>query len=88
MEYSKSIRISQTFLKWRRMILRGERMRKVLVFLLIVGILIGTFSVVERICEEESFQRNVEFSNEDEFEGSPGDPAPCGRGGSGGGTPG
>lgn len=65
-------------------------MRKVLVLLLMVGILIGTVSVVEEISEEGS-NEYVEFSGDKVLGDDPGDVVPCGGGegtGSGGGTPG
>jgi len=62
-------------------------MKKVLALLLVVGFLIGTFAVAADVCEESSFQKDVDYSGE-----SPGDnggPAPCGGGnGNGGGAPG
>jgi hypothetical protein len=69
----------------------GERMRRVLVLLLAVGILVGisvvanTVSVSDNTCDED-----VDIFSNDFLEGI-GDPAPCGGGGSdgsGGGTPG
>jgi hypothetical protein len=46
---------------------RGERMSKILVFLLIVGVLIaGTLSIVEEICEDAS-QEQVDFSDGGDF---------------------
>lgn len=66
-------------------------MRKMIVFLLVTGILLGMISVIEEVCEG-----NVGGEYDPAYngiEGSGGDigdlPAPCGeRGGSGGGTPG
>jgi hypothetical protein len=64
-------------------------MRKVLIFLLIVGILIGAISVAAGICEEVSSGGDVDFSNDSTVEDGYGDPTPCGGGcGGGGGTPG
>ena len=58
----------------------GERMRKMIVFLLIVGVLIaGTFAVTEEITEVARPQENVDFSEGESFTDSGyGDPAPCG----------
>jgi len=65
-------------------------MKKVLILLLVVGVLIGTFTAVEVLCENSS-QENVDFPS-DSFAGAGyGDPAPCGEGGpvgGGGGAPG
>ncbi len=63
-------------------------MRKMLVFLLIVGVLIGgTFSIVEDVCEKAA--QETEFFNVRDIEG-PGDEgaAPCGGGQGGAGAPG
>lgn len=64
-------------------------MKKVLILLLVVGVLIGTFAA-EVLCENSS-QENVDFPS-DSFTGPGyGDPAPCGEGGpvgGGGGAPG
>jgi len=61
-------------------------MKKVLIFLLVVGILlIGTVSAIEEISEQPLTQQ-VEYSDE-----SGEDPTPCGGGGGGsgdGGVPG
>jgi len=65
---------------------RGGRMRKVLVLLLIVGILLGTFTVIEGMSEEYFSDEHTTFSGEEGFGGSPGDPAPCGGEGGGGGS--
>jgi hypothetical protein len=59
-------------------------MRKVLVILLVIGFIIGTFSGVEELSEELSFEQ-TDFSDGGLPEGGIGDPAPCGGGGSGGG---
>jgi hypothetical protein len=65
-------------------------MRKMLVFLLIVGILIGTISLGEVAFDGESPRECVDFSGDIAFEDNFGDAAPCGggSGGSGGGMPG
>ena len=53
----------------------GERMKKVLIFLLVAGVLVlGTCAIAEEISEEISFER-VDFS-----EGENPDPSPCGGG--------
>jgi len=65
-------------------------MRKVLVILLVIGFIIGTYSVVEGLCEESSVEQQ-DFSGEDSPEDGLGDPIPCGGGGGsggGGGQPG
>lgn len=65
-------------------------MKKVLIFLLVVGVLIGTFTAVEVLCEDSS-QESVDFSSENFESLGYGDPAPCGEGGpvgGGGGAPG
>ena len=64
-------------------------MKKMIAFLLIAGILLlGTFSAIEEILEESSYEENLDFTDDgsgDDFE----DPAPCGGGGDGdGGIPG
>lgn len=58
-------------------------MRKVLVVLLVIGFIIGTYSVVEGLCEESSVEQ-VDFSVENLSEDDLGDPIPCGGGGGGG----
>ncbi len=67
-------------------------MKSKFALLLVVGILIlGTFSVIDEVAEEVSFQELADFSDNylEEFNG---DPAPCGEGGGGssggGGVPG
>ncbi len=67
-------------------------MKRIFAFLLVGGILIlGTFSVIDKVIEEVSFHELADFSDEylEEFNG---DPAPCGEGGGGssggGGVPG
>lgn len=57
---------------------RGERMKKVLILLLVVGVLIGTFAIAEEISEEISLE-HTEFSGGEELT-DPGDPTPCGGG--------
>ena len=58
-------------------------MRKVLVILLVIGFMIGTFSVVGGLCEESSVEY-MDLSNGDLSEDDLGDPIPCGGGGGGG----
>ena len=62
-------------------------MKKMLAILLVAGILImGTFSVIAEISEENSCE-DLNFT--DENIGENGDPIPCGEGpGNGGGSPG
>ena len=61
---------------------RGERMKKVLILLLVVGVLIGTFAVAVGMSEEISLEHR-EFSEGEELT-DPGDPTPCGGGDGGG----
>ena len=70
----------QRFLCVEVSIYKGERMRKMIVFLLIVGVfLVGTFAITEEITEEVMSQENVDFSEGESFTDSGyGDPAPCG----------
>jgi len=65
-------------------------MRKVLVILLVIGFIIGTYSVVEGLCEESSVEQE-DFLDGDTPESVVGDLTPCGGGegsGAGGGQPG
>ena len=65
-------------------------MRKVLIILFVIGFIVGTFSVVEELCEE-SFVEQMDFSDGDLSEEGIGDMIPCGGGdnnGGGGGQPG
>jgi hypothetical protein len=79
----------KTFLRYSKMVPRGERMRKVLVFLLIVGILIGAFSVIVDSREETSLQGDNGPTGDEPSGDGFGNSAPCGgHGGGGGGTPG
>ncbi len=60
-------------------------MKKMIAFLLITGILLlGTFSAIEEILEESSYEENLDFTEGigDDVE----DPAPCGGGGGGDGS--
>ena len=61
-------------------------MKKMIVLLLVVGFLIGTSAVFGDMCEEP-LEEIEDFFDECN---RPGDPVPCGEGGSsgGGGTPG
>jgi hypothetical protein len=65
---------------------KGGRMREVLVLLLIVGILLGTFAVIEGMSEEYFSVEHTVFSGNEGLEDNPGDPAPCGGEGGGGGS--
>lgn len=58
-------------------------MRKILVLLLVIGFLIGTYAVAGEL-EEYSLRECMEFSGDDGYEEELFDPAPCGGGGSGG----
>lgn len=83
-------KVSQTFLRQTIIIQRGERMRKMLVILLVIGFMIGTYSAVEGLCEESSVEQ-MDLSDRDAPESGAGDPTPCGGGegsGAGGGQPG
>jgi hypothetical protein len=64
-----------------------KEMKRMLVVLMIVGFLmLGTVTVITE--ESEGNSEDMDFENED-FGGSPGNPAPCGGGnGGGGGQPG
>jgi hypothetical protein len=74
----------RTFLKRTSIVYIGEEMRKVLVYLLVVGFLIGTFAAIEGMCQECSPQEDMGFSG-DEWTGNGIDgPTPCGGGGDGG----
>jgi hypothetical protein len=75
---------SQTFLRKKRRVCRGERMRKVLIFLLVIGFLMGTFAVVEEVYLGYSFQEDIDFSGDEEIGNGFDDIAPCGGGGDGG----
>ncbi|MBU7046920.1 MAG: hypothetical protein HXS54_10855 [Theionarchaea archaeon] len=65
-------------------------MRKMIVLLLVLGLLIGTFTAVMNVSEENPGQDMLPFGGED-FGDPLGDPLPCGGGdndGGGGGVPG
>jgi hypothetical protein len=65
-------------------------MRKVLVILFVIGFIIGTFSVIEELCEELSSEQ-MDSLDGDVSENGAGDSVPCGEGGGsggGGGQPG
>jgi hypothetical protein len=69
---------------------RGERMKKILAVLLIVGLLAGIIALADQTYEEYTID-NGEFSEEHIIVEGNSDPLPCGggEGGSGGGgTPG
>jgi hypothetical protein len=68
---------------------RGETMRKMLVFFVIVGILVGALPVLA-VCEDNVLDEDVDFSGEANLGDDSGDPIPCGGGGGsgGGGHPG
>jgi hypothetical protein len=87
----KLVHTEQIFLKSRRMVRRGERMRRILIVLLVAGLLVGTFAAIEEP-SEVFFRGDINFSNNDSelTEIGLGGPAPCGGGESGGsgGTPG
>lgn len=55
-----------------------------LICLLVAGFLVGTFAVIEGVCQEYSSQENIDYSDEG-IEDGIGDPTPCGGGGSSGG---
>jgi hypothetical protein len=60
-------------------------MRKMFIFLLIVGVLLlGTFSVAQEVCEN-AFQENISFSDDGDF-GDPGTGGVTPDGGGGGGS--
>jgi hypothetical protein len=58
-------------------------MRKIVVLLLIIGFLGGTYAMIGEL-EEYSFQKNMEFSGGDVYSEEFLGPAPCGGGGDGG----
>jgi len=61
-------------------------MKKALILLLITGVLmLGTFSVIEEISEENSCGNHVDFSDASFGDGH-GDPTPDGEGGAGSGS--
>jgi hypothetical protein len=61
-------------------------MRKIVVLLLVVGLMMGTFTAAECVSEESSSQDTFSFG---EFsEDPPGDPLPCGGEGGGAAVPG
>lgn len=62
-------------------------MRKIVVLLLIIGFLGGTYAMTGEL-EEYSFQKNIEFSGGDVYSEELGVPAPCGGGSGGPPTPG
>lgn len=77
--------VCHTFLRLKRNCKRGERMRNILAVLLVVGLLIGTFCVMEgfqEISDGEQIGYDVDYP------GIAGNPAPCGSGEGGGGGPG
>ena len=57
-------------------------MRKIIVLLLVIGFLVGTYAIGE--LEEYSLQEYTEFSGGEGYEGELGDPTPCGGEGDGG----
>lgn len=79
---------NQTFLRQKTKTGRGERMKKMLMLLLVVGFLAGAFSIVEAL--SESYE-HVDLLDIEMLEEDYDDPVPCGGGeggGSGGGLPG
>lgn len=58
-----------------------KKMKKVLIFLLVVGVLMGTFVITEEM--SEASLELVEFSEGENLESS-GEPGPCGGGDGGG----
>jgi hypothetical protein len=58
-------------------------MKKILVFLLIAGLLVSACSI--QVAAESTYGEDVSFLEEGPAEYSPGDPAPCGGEGDGGG---
>ena len=59
-------------------------MRKMLVFFVIVGILVGALPVLA-VCEDDGVTGDVDFSDEVNLGDDSGDPIPCGGGGGGSG---
>jgi hypothetical protein len=64
---------------------RGERMRKLLVLMLVLGFLVGTLSLGEILCENDISIQNIGLTVEEGF-GENCDLAPCGGEGTGGGA--
>ncbi len=60
-------------------------MKILITILLVIGVLIGTFAVLEDICEEYRSSEQVNFSSDELTGDNSGDPAPCGHEGAGGG---
>jgi hypothetical protein len=60
-----------------------KKMRKIIVLLLVIGFLVGTYAVIGEL-EEYSFQEHTEFSGGEGFEEGLGGSAPCGGEGDGG----
>jgi hypothetical protein len=58
-------------------------MRKIVVLLLIIGFLGGTYAMIGEL-EEYLFQKNMDFSGGEVYKEELGVPAPCGGGGDGG----
>ena len=67
---------------------RGERMKKIIVFLLIAGIVLGMIIATERICEESSSSSMESLCDIVEDIGDNPTPYGGGGGGGGGGAPG
>lgn len=59
-------------------------MRKILILLLVVGLLIGTFAVLEEMYHDYSLQECMKFSGSEGLEDGAGNPIPCGGEGDGG----
>jgi hypothetical protein len=69
---------------------RGERMKKILVVLLMVGLLAGPIALADQVDDECTID-NGEFSEDHTIIEGNSDPLPCGGGGGGdgsGGVPG
>jgi hypothetical protein len=63
-------------------------MKKVLVLLLVIGFLVGTFAVIEELYEEHFSNEHTEFTD-DSYSGDDGEnPTPCGGGNGDSGLPG
>ena len=60
-------------------------MKKLIILLLVIGILAGTFSIVENMYEEHLSGEQVNFSSDELTGDNPGGPTPCGHEGAGGG---
>lgn len=64
--------------------MRGERMKKILTLLLVIAFLVGTFAAADVVSEADASFHGTNFTGDGALEENPGDPVPCGQGGTGG----